>query len=211
MTILLVLLVVSLCSSINGQIPDWFSRQTQLCYDWAADGDKGQCEAASNPLCANINDHTGDYRDDSDNRSGGCQMRWGIISPNSPDWFKDVQICFKWYADGDKGQCGDHSGRGEVCASVGSFTPSYRDDTDNRSGGCRMSWRLKVPAYAPDWLLRTKLCFNWYADGDAGQCGGTTGLQNNLCASANTWTQDYRDDTDSRPGGCRMSWSIIVN
>jgi len=128
-------------------------------------------------------------------------MKWGIISPNSPHWFKQMQLRFRWYADSNWGQCGDNSGRGEVCASVGSFTPFYRDNTDRRPGGCQMSWMLKVPSPAPSLMLTSKLCYKWYADGDGGQCGHHS---NEYCAVTNQWTAYYRDDTDRQPGGGQM-------
>ena len=49
----------------------------------------------------------------------------------------------RWYADGDGGQCGGGSPT-QMCAKMGPYTPYYRDDTDRRGGGCRMSWRIKV-------------------------------------------------------------------
>ena len=58
-----------------------------------------------------------------------------------PDWFNDTQLCFRWRPDGDGGQCGD--GEPQVlCAKVGTPTPFYRDDTDDRSGGCIMQWGI---------------------------------------------------------------------
>ena len=59
-----------------------------------------------------------------------------------------------------------------LCASVGSYTAEYRDDTDNRSGGCRMSWMLSIPTDAPEWLCYVQLCYIWYPDGDGGQGRG---------------------------------------
>ncbi len=94
----------------------------------------------------------------------------------------------------------------EMCAPVGSFTQEYRDDTDKRSGGCRMSWMLSVPNNSPQWLRDVQLCYHWYPDGDGGQCGGD--VARDLCAVANTWTSYYCDDTDRRSGGCRMSWEL---
>ena len=96
----------------------------------------------------------------------------------------------------------------QLCATVGSYTPEYRDDTDGRGGGCRMSWMLSVPGYSPQWLRNVRLCFMWYPDGDGGQCGGGVGRE--LCARSNQWTTYYRDDTDGRGGGCRMSWELRV-
>ena len=41
--------------------------------------------------------------------------------------------------------------------------------------------------------------YRWYADGNTGQCSGAPSL---MCADVGSFTQEYRDDTDSRPGGC---------
>ena len=57
-----------------------------------------------------------------------------------------------------------------------------------------------------NFLFKAKTCYNWYPDGDGGQCGG--GAPRMLCAVANTYTLYYRDDTDRRVGGCRMRWGI---
>ena len=131
-------------------------------------------------------------------------MQWGIISPNSPSWFSDhVQLCYTWYADGNAGQCGGGAPT-EMCAQVGSFTEKYRDDTDGRSGGCNMAWKLSIPHNSPEWLQSAKLCYTWRG---GSQCGGS-GTPNELCAYANRYTNYYRDDTDSRSGGCDMSWSL---
>lgn len=186
-------------------IPSWFNL-TQLCYKWRPDGDGGQCGGGvGRELCAVVGSSTTYYRDDTDRRSGGCRMQWGIRSPYSPAWFRNVKICYRWYADGDGGQCGGGAAT-ELCAAVGHFTSEYRDDTDRRSGGCRMSWRLQIPSNSPQWLRNVNLCYNWYPDGDSGQCGG--GVGRSLCAQANFWTTYYRDDTDRRSGGCRMSWQL---
>ena len=64
----------------------------------------------------------------------------------------------------------------------------------------------------PDWFTETEMCYKWRADGSSGQCGIdiNTGLSvaNELCASTGELTTFYRDDTDGRPGGCRMQWGI---
>ena len=60
-----------------------------------------------------------------------------------PSWFRDnTELCYKWRADGDGGQCGAGEPN-ELCAHVGQYTLAYRDDTDRRSGGCRMQWGLR--------------------------------------------------------------------
>ena len=54
-----------------------------------------------------------------------------------------TQLCYKWRPDGDGGQCGGALTHREVCAHIGFPTPNYRDDTDNRGGGCRMQWSIR--------------------------------------------------------------------
>ena len=195
--------------SIVKPIPSWF-RQTKLCYKWRPDGSSAAQCGGSNPpprdICAFVGSRTQDYWDDTDGRGGGCRMQWGLVSPYSPEWFRDnVQICYRWYADGNGGQCGGGAPQ-EMCAPIGSYTQEYRDDTDNRSGGCRMSWKLSTPASSPQWLRDVKLCFYW--SGPTGQCGG--GAPSELCAKANFWTTYYRDDTDNRGGGCHMQWALQI-
>ena len=193
----------------NISLPTWYKQDVQLCYRWYPDGDGGQCGGgASRLLCAHPGSMTGYYRDDTDGRGGGCKMSWGILSEGvTPNWFKQIQICYQWWPDGDAGQCGGGAQK-LLCASVGSYTPYYRDDTDGRGGGCRMQWKLIVPNAAPLWMQNAQLCFQWYPDGDGGQCGG--GASRNLCANANEFTSPYRDDTDGRGGGCQMSWGIKI-
>ena len=185
-------------------VPSWFADDTQLCYKWRRDGNE-QCSGPGPELCAFVGSRTPNYWDDTDNRGGGCRMQWGIQSPYGPSWFGNVAICYRWYADGDGGQCGGGA-PSEMCAAVGSFTSEYRDDTDNRSGGCRMSWKLSIPSDSPEWLRDVQLCFNWSGPGN--QCGG--GAPQELCARANFWTNYYRDDTDNRGGGCHMSWGLRI-
>ncbi|XP_059142063.1 perivitellin-2 67 kDa subunit-like [Physella acuta] len=187
-------------------VPNWFSDNTNLCFKWRADGDAGQCGGgAANLLCAKPNSMTSVYRDDTDRRAGGCRMQWGLQSSGFPTWFNQVRVCYQWYADGDGGQCGGGDAS-LLCANINNFTPEYRDDTDRRNGGCRMQWKLEVPSSAPLWMRTSKMCFSWYPDGDGGQCGPAP--SRDLCAVANQWTDYYRDDTDRRPGGCRMSWGV---
>jgi hypothetical protein len=191
------------------EVPTWFTQQTKLCYRWYPDGDGGQCGVGvGRHLCANVNGMTQYYRDDTDKRGGGCRMAWGIQSAHYPSWFSQVQVCFRWYPDGNGGQCGAGVAR-NLCARIGSYTTYYRDDTDRRSGGCQMSWRIALPSNAPLWMKTARLCYEWYPDGNGGQCG-VAGTPRMMCALANAWTQYYRDDTDRRNGGCRMRWGIKI-
>ena len=61
-----------------------------------------------------------------------------------PTWFIiSTLLCYKWRPDGDGGQCGGALKRRDVCAHIGFRTPFYRDDTDNRGGGCQMQWSIR--------------------------------------------------------------------
>ncbi|CAG2179979.1 unnamed protein product, partial [Oppiella nova] len=74
------------------ETPEWFY-QAKLCYSWYPDGDGGQCSASDRLLCAMVNSMTPWYRDDTDQRGGGCRMKWGIVQQGlTPNWFNQVQI-----------------------------------------------------------------------------------------------------------------------
>ncbi|XP_059159707.1 perivitellin-2 67 kDa subunit-like [Physella acuta] len=187
-------------------VPSWFSQETQLCLHWSGTSDWHQCGGGvPQLLCATPNSLTQWYADWTDWRSGGCKMKWGVESKNPPAWFKEVRLCYQWYAEDNIKQCGNHKGQ-TFCAAVNSYTQEYLDDTDNRKGGCKMRWKLQVPEGAPLWMRASRLCFNWQENGDIGQCGG--GAPREQCAAVNDWTGYYLDDTDNRKGGCSMRWGI---
>src|SRR5690606_11013633 len=63
------------------------------------------------------------------------------------------QVCFQYESDSnDLGQCnseawhGSNENSGTVCAPIGAWTPTYRDDSDERSGGCRVRWGFDCEA-----------------------------------------------------------------
>ena len=127
----------------------------------------------------------------------------------APFWFRtNTQLCFKWWPEGDEGQCGGGAGR-KLCARPGGMTLAYLDDTDGRGGGCHMQWSIQSSGFGSDpWFSQVQMCYRWHPDGDGGQCGG--GAARELCARVNQWSPEYRDDTDRRGGGCQMSWRIVV-
>ncbi|XP_059159771.1 perivitellin-2 67 kDa subunit-like [Physella acuta] len=190
-------------------IPPWFLTNTKLCMHWWGTNDATQCYGGGYTpeyLCAKVNQMTELYHDWTDWRIGGCKMRWAIFSSvnNAPEWMNQVQMCYQWYADGDANQCGGDAGK-TYCAPINQYTTEYFDDTGNRNGGCQMRWMIKVPNNAPLWAKGVHMCYNWAAEGFAGQCGGAP---LNQCVIANTWTQYYRDHTDDTWGGCTMSWGL---
>ncbi|XP_059159775.1 perivitellin-2 67 kDa subunit-like [Physella acuta] len=205
---------VSVCGAFSrekrGDVDSaWFVSNTKLCLRWSGTFDSYQCGGrnVSENLCANVNQMTPFYHDWTDWRIGGCKMQWGIISSasNPPDWLSKVKMCYQWYAESDAAQCGGDAGK-TYCADVNKYTTEYLDDTTKRDGGCMMRWMIQVPDSSPTWMKGVQMCFNWEADGDAAQCGGTAPLSQ--CVKANSWTEYYRDKTDDRRGGCMMSWGL---
>ncbi|KAI8794351.1 perivitellin-2 67 kDa subunit [Biomphalaria glabrata] len=198
--------VETLSGDIQNEItaPTWFTMNTKLCFKWWATHIGTQCGGgADSLLCATPNSMTPFYQDNTDDRAGGCWMQWSIHSNGYPSWFEDVQICYKW--EGDKSFCGGGADN-LLCSGINNFTLKYLDDTDDRKGGCIMSWKLVVPDSVPLWMKLVNLCFFWYPDGTAGQCGHASSRR--LCAVANQWTEKFMDDTDDQVGGCRMSWGL---
>ena len=122
-----------------------------------------------------------------------------------PNWSNDIKLCFKWKANGVKDQC-DNEGKGKICAPIGSMTRFYYDDTDNRNGGCRLSWMIEAKK-APAWFsTRLQLCLYSYPELRNSQCNyGRPSTE--VCRRSNNWL-NYVDDSDSRPGGCILSWKM---
>ena len=129
-----------------------------------------------------------------------------LRSPYAPEWFKEnVQICYRWYADGNGGQCGGGAAQ-LLCAPIGSYTAEYRDDIDNIEAvdvechGCSLFLLMHLSGFVPSSSAISGIQMV------IGQCGAGEGRE--LCANSNHWTTYYRDDTDNRGGGCRMSWEL---
>ncbi|XP_059159764.1 perivitellin-2 67 kDa subunit-like [Physella acuta] len=189
-------------------IPVWFQK-AKLCMTWKGTKDAAQCGGPGVPaqICAQVNNMTQWYLDNTDSRQGGCNMSWGLLASGFAGFFDNIRICYQFSAENDPAQCGNAIG-GQFCSpATNSFTTPYFDDTAGRKGGCKLQWMLKAPtSVAPIWMQAVQLCFKWEADGDAAQCGG--GAANSQCVSVNQWTKFYTDTTDDRKGGCKMSWGL---
>ncbi|KAK7003424.1 perivitellin-2 67 kDa subunit [Biomphalaria glabrata] len=126
---------------LSSDFPSWF-QAVQVCYQWSGSDSCGG--GAANLLCAGINDFSPVYLDDSDDSPGGCAMSWKLEVPaTAPVWMKSAKICLVWYPDYDAGQCGHASSR-DLCAVANQWTENYYDHTDERRGGCRMRWGIKL-------------------------------------------------------------------
>ena len=162
------------------------------------DGDAGQCSGPQQQS-ANAPDWTTPIRYDTDNRSGGCQFAFGIFDPDSA--LAGLSASYTWLPSpgGDAGQCGSFQGTFNLpIAQFQTFGQQLRDDTDNRSGFCNLTFTLNG---------RTDigLDIQFYADGDAGQCKGALPQGQFYTAAAGS-PVTLGLDTDGRPGGC---WLVL--
>ena len=142
------------------------------------------------PACLSAQDGSGDETDPS----GPSSTEQGVSSPS-------VFFLENFFADGDAGQCG---GTGFQAAAMETWTSAVIIDTDSRSGGCQQQFGVFDPTGVVSGLT---LNVNFFADGDAGQCGAPGNHPFPVTASLQV-SSPYRIDTDDRPGGCQQVFSL---
>ena len=218
--------VEDLVKNVQVVAPPWW-KAVQICYKYEWFSRNAWNFLAETPTCAYVGEYTEAYYDNAQGfyswasfeeslrfkkYMNNRQISWSI-SIGSPfeEWFKKVQICFRYSATGFDTQCNRGRHLLEICAPVNEYTEYYLDRTNDLPGGCKMSWQLRVPEESPIWLLNTKLCFKWWyhLTRNTGECGA--GSNETICATSNHWTDWYLDDTDSRSpfgSGCAMQWMI---
>lgn len=154
------------------------------------------------------------FRDDTDNRAGGCRYQWRIEANGAIDPNLGYRLCFR-ETEGSS-QC---QGTRESCTGWSYFpgwTKYFRDDTDNRGGGCRYAWKIESTRINQIWgtcinpiSIVCRVCFketegSSQCQGTRESCSGWSGL--NLPNPH--WTSPFRDDTDNRAGGCSYRWYL---
>ncbi|XP_059159798.1 perivitellin-2 67 kDa subunit-like [Physella acuta] len=130
---------------ISANFPAWFN-DVKICYQFYAEIDIRQCGGNAGAVyCANVNNYTPEYFDDTGDRNGGCRMRWMLQVPDTaPYWMKAVHMCYNWVADGDIAQCGGGAPTSQ-CVVANQWTTYYLDYSGMKwQGGCKMSWGLKT-------------------------------------------------------------------
>ncbi|XP_059168121.1 perivitellin-2 67 kDa subunit-like [Physella acuta] len=199
---------LSLC---HGEVdPALFVKNTKICLRVEPYVKTRSCGGSTKmqEFCGDINQMTPDYLDDTTWTTLGCKMQWGIFSsvPNPPAWMKNISFCMSWSSKYDYNNCNrDPVNSGERCAFLNGYSYLYTDYTDRSFGTCELQWIIIIPNDAPAWMKKIQLCFNWRATGDASQCKGSA---NNQCVEANKWTAPFYDGTNTKPGGCLMSWGL---
>lgn len=190
--------------------------QSQNCYQTSSCGAHGlricfketegssQCQGHRH-TCSGWSSHpawTAGFRDDTDNRGGGCYYQWSI-EQHVPGVNKEYRVCFR-ETEGSS-QC---QGARNTCtgwSSAPNWSAGFRDDTDNRGGGCNYSWKVEERTNHSRHIPQIcRVCFR-ETEGSS-QCQGNR----NSCSgwSNGAWTAVFRDDTDSRGGGCNYSWRL---
>ena len=98
------------------------------------------------------------FRDDTDNRAGGCQYQWRIEAQGTINPEMEYRLCFK-ETEGSS-QC---QGTRSSCTGwtpSPSWTDRFRDDTDNRGGGCRYAWKIESRCPKPRESIQVcRVCF----------------------------------------------------
>lgn len=126
-----------------------------------------------------------------------------------PSWWTKTKVCFGMKPEGkDNGQC--FGPDQPTCAGFNEYTSPYKDRTHNSTGGCQMAWGIQAPDVEDSWFSHVQICFRYKAERFAGrgQCGNGTAKA--VCAKVNYMTPFYLDQTNHRPGGCKMSWKLKV-
>ena len=148
---------------------------------------------------------TQSFRDDTDNRGGGCQYQWKIEAHYNMKPYYQYRLCFQ-ETEGSS-QC---QGTRSSCTGWSqnpSWTSYFRDDTDNRSGGCRYAWKIESRWSFSKPFTMCRVCFK-ETEGSS-QCQGNRQTCSGWSAKENPeWTLPFRDDTDNRGGGCAYYWFL---
>lgn len=161
-----------------------------------ADGDAGQCGGLAGQQWGVDPDFTRAIRFDTDNRSGGCQLSFGIFDPDNTLRGASISYGFRASAGGDGGQCGNPGTHQMPIQRFRTFGPQVRVDTDGRPGGCTLTFTVSGRS---DVILEVR----YFADGDGSQCGNTLPSDQNHTAFAGS-PVTIGLDTDGRSGGCQM-------
>ncbi|MDX3752457.1 hypothetical protein [Streptomyces sp. AK08-02] len=160
------------------------------------DGDAGQCGGLAGEQWGRNPDFTRAIRFDTDNRSGGCQLSFGIFDPDNTLSGASVSYAFRATAGGDAGQCGNPGTFQMPIQRFKTFGSQVRVDTDGRPGGCNLTFAVSGRS---DVILQVR----YFADGDGGQCVNSLPSDQNHTAFAGS-PVTIGIDTDGRSGGCQM-------
>lgn len=163
-------------------------------------GDAGQCSGPTQQFEPSPN-FTTPIRFDTDNRGGGCQFAFGIYDPDNA--LSGLSATYSWQATpgGDPNQCAGMRGTFALpITPFQSFGTQLLDDTDNRPGGCNLTFAV---AGRSDIGLNVE----FYADGDASQCINAL-PQGQFYTVVPGSPVTIGLDTDGRSGACLLALRV---
>lgn len=178
-----------------------------LAVEWAATdtngNNAGQC-GFPNPLVqfATSPNWSTPLRVDTDGRSGGCDLAFGIQDPSN--LLSGLAITYTWAGSlpSSGGQCVFPGTYSIPVSPVFQLSPIIMDDTDDRAGYCNLTFNVSGRS-------DVALDLQYFADpsGSAGQCPGAMAPGSFRTVTAGSpWTISL--DTDSRPGGCWLAFRL---
>eukprot|EP00731_Ephydatia_muelleri_P012062 Em0006g956a len=143
------------------------------------------------------------FRDDTDERSGGCQYQWSLVGIPRQDM--EYRVCFK-ETEGSS-QCQNNRNSCSGWSNSPLWSLPFRDDTDSRGGGCTYQWRIEEQQISPS--LKKSACRVCFQETEgSSQCQGSRGPTCSGWSTSPAPTDLFRDDTDGRSGGCAYQWSL---
>ncbi|MEW2574011.1 hypothetical protein [Streptomyces sp. NPDC047070] len=171
------------------------SAAPQLGIQFNADGDAGQCGGRTGEQWAPSPDWTQPIRFDTDGRSGGCQLAFGVYDPDRALAGASISYSLQPSAGGDGGQCGNYQGTYAMpILPIPVFGQTVRLDTDGRPGWCNLTFTVTG---------NIVLDVQFYPDGDAGQCPDALPAGQYRSGFVGT-PVTVKIDADGRSGGCEF-------
>ncbi|MFJ5551209.1 hypothetical protein [Streptomyces sp. NPDC093225] len=176
----------------------------QIGIQFSADGNAAQCGGRTGEQWEFDHDVTEAIRFDTDSRAGGCHLAFGIYDPDALLAGTSVTYTFKPTPGADPAQCGNPgTHQMPVQRTSRTFGPSIRIDTDNRPGGCDLTFALSSP-------IGMSIDVDYSSDGDRAQCGNARPFPGLFSPVDNSRAYTMRIDTDDRPGGCRLQLRLAT-
>ena len=185
----------------------WAEDGFRICFK-ETEGTSSQCQGPSH-TCSGWSSNpawTQSFRDDTDDRSGGCHYQWRIEAHETINPRQEYRLCFQ-ETEGSS-QCQGTRSSCTGWSQTPSWTQTFRDDTDDRGGGCSYAWKIEFRESAPsNDFSRCRVCF--VETEGSSQCQGYRYSCSGWSTSEDpAWTLPFRDDTDDRGGGCKYQWYL---
>lgn len=160
------------------------------------EGGNGQCIGSSTGQWTTNPNPTSPIRLDTDNRSGGCQLSFGIGDIDGSLAGLKVTYQLMPHVGSHSGQCGSNWAVNEIpIGSSFTFGPEVRVDSDSRPGWCDLTFAVSG---RNDVLLEVL----FKAENGTGQCVDASDAWQPVPPGRSL---TIGIDTDGRAGGCGLS------